>query len=385
MKIAIVGAGFTAGRGRPAAPRHGDLQAQRRHPPVPRQVHRRHGRERLRPRLRDALLQPDRRASATYGFPESHAASFALLVYVSAWIKCFYPEVFACALLNSQPMGFYAPAQIVRDAREHGVEVRPVDVNHSYWDCTLEKRTPLPRTPARRRGRPCRSRRPERRRRCALRLGFRQVKGLPEAELKQLVESRATGHSVSVARALASHRARRARRSRRSPRPTPSARSASTAARRSGRSSGCARTRRCRSSAACRRRRDGARRRAAGDEPRRAGGRGLRAVGLSLKRHPLALLRRQLDRSPRPPPCAPANRRRRSRGQGRRPRAGAPAAGHGQRRHLHDARGRDRHRQSRRLAPRLRALPPHRHGRVLVRARAGCSARARSSTSSPSA
>ena len=74
----------------------------------------------------------------TYGFPESHAASFALLVYVSSWIKCFYPEVFACALLNSQPMGFYAPAQIVRDAREHGVEVRPVDVNHSLWDCTLE-------------------------------------------------------------------------------------------------------------------------------------------------------------------------------------------------------------------------------------------------------
>ncbi len=72
----------------------------------------------------------------TYGFPESHAASFALLVYVSAWIKCFYPDVFACALLNSQPMGFYAPAQIVRDAREHGVEVRPVDVNFSDWDCT---------------------------------------------------------------------------------------------------------------------------------------------------------------------------------------------------------------------------------------------------------
>jgi error-prone DNA polymerase len=79
----------------------------------------------------------------TYGFPESHAASFALLVYVSAWIKCFYPEVFACALLNSQPMGFYAPAQIVRDAREHGVEVRPVDVNHSLWDCTLEPTAPL--------------------------------------------------------------------------------------------------------------------------------------------------------------------------------------------------------------------------------------------------
>ena len=80
----------------------------------------------------------------TYGFPESHAASFALLVYVSAWIKCFYPEVFACALLNSQPMGFYAPAQIVRDAREHGVEVRAVDVNCSFWDCTFEVILTLP-------------------------------------------------------------------------------------------------------------------------------------------------------------------------------------------------------------------------------------------------
>ena len=73
-----------------------------------------------------------------YGFPESHAASFAHLVYVSSWIKWKYPAAFACALLNSQPMGFYAPAQIVRDAREHGVEVREVDVNHSDWDCTLE-------------------------------------------------------------------------------------------------------------------------------------------------------------------------------------------------------------------------------------------------------
>ena len=76
-----------------------------------------------------------------YGFPESHAASFALLVYVSAWLKHYYPAAFAAALLNSQPMGFYAPAQLVRDAREHGVEVRPVDVNHSHWDCTLEARS----------------------------------------------------------------------------------------------------------------------------------------------------------------------------------------------------------------------------------------------------
>lgn len=73
-----------------------------------------------------------------YGFPESHAASFAKLVYVSSWMKCHYPAAFACALLNSQPMGFYAPAQIVRDARDHKVEVRPVDVNYSDWDCTLE-------------------------------------------------------------------------------------------------------------------------------------------------------------------------------------------------------------------------------------------------------
>ncbi len=74
----------------------------------------------------------------SYGFPESHAASFALIAYASAWMKCHHPDVFCCALLNSQPMGFYAPAQVVRDAREHGVEVRPVDVNHSRWDCTLE-------------------------------------------------------------------------------------------------------------------------------------------------------------------------------------------------------------------------------------------------------
>ena len=73
-----------------------------------------------------------------YGFPESHAASFALLVYASCWMKCRYPDVFVAAMLNAQPLGFYAPAQLVRDAREHGVEVREVDVNLSDWDCTLE-------------------------------------------------------------------------------------------------------------------------------------------------------------------------------------------------------------------------------------------------------
>ncbi|MDJ0977455.1 MAG: error-prone DNA polymerase [Erythrobacter sp.] len=79
------------------------------------------------------------RGFGEYGFPESHAASFAHLVYVSSWLKCHFPAAFAAALLNSQPMGFYAPAQIVRDAREHGVEVLPADVNHSEWDCTLEE------------------------------------------------------------------------------------------------------------------------------------------------------------------------------------------------------------------------------------------------------
>jgi error-prone DNA polymerase len=122
----------------------------------------------------------------TYGFPESHAASFALLVYVSAWIKCVHPDVFACALLNSQPMGFYAPAQIVRDAREHGVEVRPVDVNYSDWDCTLEPPSPsgsLCAPPPPQRGGGFEGKR-------ALRLGLRQIKGLAAADAERLVAAR---------------------------------------------------------------------------------------------------------------------------------------------------------------------------------------------------
>ncbi len=79
------------------------------------------------------------RGFGEYGFPESHAASFALLVYVSAWLKHYYPAAFAAALINSQPMGFYAPAQLVRDARQHGVRILAVDVNFSNWDCTLER------------------------------------------------------------------------------------------------------------------------------------------------------------------------------------------------------------------------------------------------------
>jgi error-prone DNA polymerase len=121
-----------------------------------------------------------------YGFPESHAASFALLVYASAWLKCRYPDVFATALLNSQPMGFYAPAQIVRDVREHGVEVRPVDINHSDWDATLE---PGP-TAAARLHALHRAMTDDIRTTHALRLGFRKIKGLSEQDAKLIVARR---------------------------------------------------------------------------------------------------------------------------------------------------------------------------------------------------
>ena len=113
-----------------------------------------------------------------YGFPESHAASFALLVYVSAWLKCRYPAVFAAALLNSQPMGFYAPAQIVRDARQHGIEVRPADVNYSDWDCTLEPGG-APSGPGGG---------------YALRLGLRQVKGVGQEDAEWLIAARGNGY-----------------------------------------------------------------------------------------------------------------------------------------------------------------------------------------------
>lgn len=105
----------------------------------------------------------------SYGFPESHAVSFALLVYVSSWIKCYYPDVFACALLNSMPMGFYQPAQIIIDARKHGVEVLPVDVNHAEWNNKLEEKSGKYH---------------------ALRLGFRQLKGFKEEDAELILKSR---------------------------------------------------------------------------------------------------------------------------------------------------------------------------------------------------
>lgn len=109
----------------------------------------------------------------SYGFPESHAASFALLVYASSWLKRHHPGIFACALLNSQPMGFYAPAQIVGDAREHGVEVRPVSINLSFWDNVMES---------------------DGQGGLALRLGFRQIKAMREEEANWIIAARGNGY-----------------------------------------------------------------------------------------------------------------------------------------------------------------------------------------------
>ncbi len=126
----------------------------------------------------------------SYGFPESHSASFAGIVYASAWLKCHYPAAFACALLNSQPMGFYAPAQIVADARRHGVPVLPVDVRHSDWDCHLE--TPVPATGHRHRARG-KSPGP------ALRLGLRLVRGLREPVAQGITRERARAPFIDLA------------------------------------------------------------------------------------------------------------------------------------------------------------------------------------------
>ena len=115
-----------------------------------------------------------------YGFPESHAASFALLTYISCWLKCHEPAAFAAALINSQPMGFYSAAQITQDVRRNGVPVHPVDVSISDWDCTLEPRSPVPE------GQP------------ALRLGLRLVRGLPRADVERIVAARAQRSFASI-------------------------------------------------------------------------------------------------------------------------------------------------------------------------------------------
>ena len=174
MKIAIVAAGFSGGeadqlrRAMAAWKKKGGLE--------PFQEKLASGmRERGYSEEFSAQIYSQIKGFADYGFPESHSASFALLAYVSSWLKCHHPAAFTCALLNSQPMGFYAPAQLVQDASRHGVPVLPVDVNESEWDCTLVYEGQAEAAPA-------------------IRLGLRQVKGLSRVGAQQLCHARKTGH-----------------------------------------------------------------------------------------------------------------------------------------------------------------------------------------------
>jgi len=178
MKLAIVAAGYTAGeadqlrRAMAAWKRHGGME---------------HHRERIMRGMLErgytaefaARLFEQIKGFGSYGFPESHAASFAGIVYASCWLKCHEPAAFACALLNAQPMGFYGPSQIVQDAQRHGVAVRPVDVRHSDWDCSLED-------DARGRGQP------------AIRLGLRQLRGFRQDAAERLAAARAVREFADV-------------------------------------------------------------------------------------------------------------------------------------------------------------------------------------------
>ncbi|UCD68028.1 MAG: error-prone DNA polymerase [Betaproteobacteria bacterium] len=169
MQLAVVAAGFTPGeadqlrRSMAAWRRRGGLQPFEEK--LIRGMRRRGYSEAFARQIFQQIL-----GFGEYGFPESHSASFALLVYVSSWLKRHYPAAFTCALLNSQPMGFYAPSQLVQDARRHGVEIRPVDVFRSDDICTLEQGRHQPQP--------------------ALRLGFKMVKGLSEAGIQRLVDAR---------------------------------------------------------------------------------------------------------------------------------------------------------------------------------------------------
>ncbi|MEN6587045.1 MAG: error-prone DNA polymerase [Sulfuricella sp.] len=186
MRLAVVAAGFTPGeadqvrRSMAAWKRKGGLEQFERR--LIEGMRKRGYREEFARQIFQQIL-----GFGEYGFPESHAASFAQLVYVSAWLKCHEPAAFTCALLNSQPMGFYAPAQIVQDARRHGVAVLPVDVAESDWDCTLEGGEGAGvRGEAEERHSP------------VLRLGLRMVKGLSLEGVARLMAARAQRPFVSV-------------------------------------------------------------------------------------------------------------------------------------------------------------------------------------------
>ena len=204
MRLAVVAAGFTPGE---ADQLRRAMGAWRRTGVI----------ERFRQKLLDGMRQrgldeefatrlfEQIRGFGEYGFPESHAASFALLVYVSAWLKCHYPAVFAAALINSQPMGFYAPAQLVRNARERGVQVLPIDVNASDWDCTLEPASAFhehaPRHSVSANAEPLAGAAPDPRRdrEWALRLGLRLISGLSATHAERVVAARRRAQFQSLA------------------------------------------------------------------------------------------------------------------------------------------------------------------------------------------
>ncbi len=199
MRLAVVAAGFTPGE---ADQLRRAMGAWRRPGLI----------EQFRAKLRDGMiarglplsfadqLYEQIRGFGEYGFPEAHAASFALLAYVSAWLKCHHPAAFVTAVLNSQPMGFYAPAQLVRDAQEHGVPVRPIDVNFSHWDCTLELPIEDCRFSIGRRAAalPPPIENQKSKIENSLRLGFRLIKGFSETQAKAIVEARAARRFTSV-------------------------------------------------------------------------------------------------------------------------------------------------------------------------------------------
>jgi len=190
MQLAIVAAEYTPGeadqlrRSMAAWKRHGGLEPHRQ------RLSERMGAKGYTQAYIDRIFEQIK-GFGSYGFPESHAASFALLTYASCWLKCHEPAAFTCALINSWPMGFYSPDQLLQDARRHGLEIRPVDVRHSHWDCTLE---PVPE------------------RQPAIRLGLRMVRGLREDVAHAIAQAREQRPFADVAdlclRAHLDHRAR---------------------------------------------------------------------------------------------------------------------------------------------------------------------------------